>query len=74
MSPAISVGILSVAVLQVTPVTMVHTEPFLEMQQRIAVNNEFICYSLRAGQIRVLHKHVSARSLLKKASHPPAVK
>ena len=60
--------------LQMNPVTVVVTEPYLEMQQRIAVNSDFICYSLRAGQIRVLHKHTAARTLLKGAAHPPAVK
>lgn len=60
--------------LQVNPITIVASDPFFEMRQRIAVNEHFICYSLKTCQIRALHKSTGRRALIKGASAPPDIR
>ena len=60
--------------LQVNPITIVASDPFFEMRQRITVNNDFICYSLKTCQIRALHKRTGRRALLKDATAPPDIR
>lgn len=60
--------------LQVNPITIVASDPFFEMRQRIAVNTDFICYSLKTCQIRALHKTTGRRALIKGASAPPDIR
>jgi hypothetical protein len=59
---------------QVSAITKLASEPFYEVQQRISVNDDYICYSLKAGQIRALHKSTGRRALLKSASAPPDIR
>ena len=59
--------------LQVSPITIVASDLFYEFEQRIAVNDLYICYSLKAGQVRALHKSTGRRALLKSSSAPPDV-
>ena len=51
--------------LEVSPITMYVTEYAERQFCQIAVNSRYICYGLRAGQIRVLHKDTSERALLR---------
>ncbi|DBA67146.1 TPA: hypothetical protein ACH3X2_001468 [Trebouxia sp. C0005] len=60
--------------LPVSAITKLASEPFYEVQQRITVNDDYICYSLKAGQIRALHKSTGCRALLKSASAPPDIR
>ncbi|KAL0055405.1 hypothetical protein WJX82_000055 [Trebouxia sp. C0006] len=60
--------------LAVSAITKLASEAFYEVQQRIAVNDDYICYSLKAGQIRALHKTTGRRALLKSASAPPDIR
>ncbi|DBB06573.1 hypothetical protein WJX77_011875 [Trebouxia sp. C0004] len=60
--------------LAVSAITKLASEPFFQVQQRIAVNDDYICYSLKAGQIRALHKSTGRRALLKSASAPPDIR
>lgn len=60
--------------MQVSAITIVISDPFYEIQQRIAVSEEYICYSLKAGQIRALHKSTGRRALLKSSSAPPDIR
>ena len=55
---------------QAAVITRVALDYVLDHTRRIAVNSHFICYSLKGGQIRVLHKNKAARALLKGASKP----
>ena len=60
-------GLLTV---QAAVITRVALDYVLDHTRRIAVNSHFICYSLKGGQIRVLHKNKAARALLRGASKP----
>ena len=51
--------------LEVLPITMYVTEYAERQFSQIAVNGRYICYGLRAGQIRVLHKETASRALLR---------
>ena len=51
--------------LEVLPITMYVTEYAEHQFSQIAVNGRYICYGLRAGQIRVLHKETAKRALLR---------
>ncbi len=48
--------------LEVLPITMYVTEYAERQFSQIAVNGRYICYGLRAGQIRVLHKETASRA------------
>lgn len=56
--------------LQVSSITLVPTDHVKDFSRRIAVNNTYICYALRAGQVRVLHRRTNSRALLKGALKP----
>ena len=51
--------------LEVLPITMYVTEYAERQFCQIAVNARYICYGLRAGQVRVLHKDTASRALLR---------
>ena len=44
---------------------MYNSEFALELRRQIAVNAHYICYALRQGQLRLLHRHSAERALLK---------
>ena len=67
-------AIMTACVLQVTPITIVGSEPYFEIQPRIAVNDAYICYALKQGHIRALHQSTGRRALLKGASAPPGIR
>ena len=50
---------------QVAPITMYNSDFALEQRRQIAVNGRYICYALRQGQLRVLHRQSAERALLK---------
>ena len=50
---------------QVSPITMYNSEFALELRRQIAVNAHYICYALRQGQLRLLHRRSAERALLK---------
>jgi hypothetical protein len=50
---------------QVTPITHYVSDNILEHRQQIAVNQNYISYALKQGQLRILHKHSTARALAK---------
>ena len=56
---------------QVSPITMYNSEFALELRRQIAVNAHYICYALRQGQLRLLHRRSAERALLK--SKGPAI-
>lgn len=51
--------------MQVAPITMYNSEFALELRRQIAVSAHYICYALRQGQLRLLHRHSAERALLK---------
>lgn len=51
--------------LEVQPITMYNTEPALELRRFVAASASYICYGLKAGQLRVLHRATAARALLR---------
>lgn len=53
---------------QVVPVTMVRSDDRREHAQTVAVSDRYICYGLKAGQIRVLNRATATRALFK--GHP----
>eukprot|EP00873_Tetraselmis_striata_P020354 jgi/Tetstr1/440618/TSEL_028928.t1 len=57
--------------LEVSPITKVNSEYAEQLRQQVAVNNGYICYSLRQGHVRVLNKVSAARALHK--AHTGAV-
>jgi enhancer of mRNA-decapping protein 4 len=56
---------------QVLPITMYNSEYNLHTRQQIAVNDNYICYALKQGHIRVLSTKSSHRALIK--AHAPPV-
>ncbi len=44
---------------------MYNSDFALEQRRQIAVNGRYICYALRQGQLRVLHRQSAERALLK---------
>ncbi|GAX76096.1 hypothetical protein CEUSTIGMA_g3539.t1 [Chlamydomonas eustigma] len=56
--------------LQVTPITQIKNEFRLQVLHQIAINSSFICYGLKAGHIRALHKISAARTLFKEHRAP----
>lgn len=50
---------------------MYNSEFALELRRQIAVNAHYICYALRQGQLRLLHRRSAERALLK--SKGPAI-
>lgn len=44
---------------------MYNSDFALELRRQIAVNDRYICYALRQGQLRVLHRQSAERALLK---------
>eukprot|EP00741_Cyanophora_paradoxa_P006758 tig00001038_g6536.t1 len=57
--------------MQVTPITLYQTEVTYQHGALIAVNNNYICYAIRGGHIRVINKNSGQRTLLK--GHTAAV-
>ena len=51
--------------LEVTPITKYVSEALLSPGRQIAVNQIYICYALRQGQIRILNMKSAVRALLK---------
>eukprot|EP00798_Chlamydomonas_sp_ICE-L_P025541 gene25541-11185_t len=51
--------------LQVAPITITKTEFRLQVVHQIATNSTYICYSLKAGHLRVLNKSTTNRALYK---------
>lgn len=56
--------------LEVQPITMYNTEPTLELRRFVAASPNYICYGLKAGQLRVLHRATAARALLRGHTAP----
>eukprot|EP00898_Chlorokybus_atmophyticus_P005860 jgi/Chlat1/6275/Chrsp44S00453 len=56
--------------LEVAPITMINTELNQTFGTEIAANNNYICYGLRQGQMRVLKRDTAARTLLRGHSTP----
>jgi len=56
--------------LEVQPITMYNTEPTLELRRFVAASASYICYGLKAGQLRVLHRATAARALLRGHTAP----
>ena len=52
--------------MQGSTITHIATGRSSELRKVVAVNDDYITYGLPKGQIRVLHRHESARALLKK--------
>jgi enhancer of mRNA-decapping protein 4 len=52
----------------VQPITLIKNDLRLEHTQQVAVSNTFICYGLKAGQIRALNRSTADRALFK--GHP----
>lgn len=51
--------------LEVSPITVYTSDPLLVGGQQIAVNRNYICYGLRAGNIRILNINTALRALLR---------
>ncbi|KAF8031761.1 hypothetical protein BT93_D0853 [Corymbia citriodora subsp. variegata] len=51
--------------LEVTPITKYASDPQLVLGRQIAVNQSYICYGLKQGNIRVLNINTASRSLLR---------
>lgn len=51
--------------LEVTPITKYGSDPELVIGRQIAVNKRYICYGLKAGNIRVLNLNTASRSLFR---------
>jgi enhancer of mRNA-decapping protein 4 len=51
--------------LEVSPITVYTSDPVLLMGRQIAVNRRYICYGLRAGNIRILNVNTALRALLR---------
>lgn len=51
--------------LEVTPITKYGSDPQLVLGRQIAVNQSYICYGLKHGNIRVLNINTASRSLLR---------
>ncbi|KAI3427780.1 uncharacterized protein J3R85_009208, partial [Psidium guajava] len=51
--------------LEVTPITKYGSDPQLVLGRQIAVNQSYICYGLKQGNIRVLNINTASRSLLR---------
>ena len=49
---------------------MYMSELTLELRRLVAVNDVYICYALKQGHIRVLHKQSAQRILLKAHTQP----
>jgi hypothetical protein len=56
---------LNVPALQVSPITMLHSEYEHKQRRQIAVNQDYICYGLKQGHIRVLCRASADRALCK---------
>mmetsp|Transcript_43107 Transcript_43107/g.71781 ORF Transcript_43107/g.71781 Transcript_43107/m.71781 type:complete len:1471 (+) Transcript_43107:67-4479(+) len=56
--------------LEVTPITLYNTEYVYNFGALIAVNNTYICYAIKGGQIRVINKNSGGRALLKAHTQP----
>jgi hypothetical protein len=54
-----------VVVVQVSPITHYVTELTLELRRQIAANDNYICYALKQGQLRLINRTSAARALLK---------
>lgn len=52
-------------VLQASTIAVVPSELATELRQLITVNDSYIVYGLKGGQIRVLHRGTGSRILLK---------
>jgi enhancer of mRNA-decapping protein 4 len=57
--------------LEVSPITMYNTEYALTLGQQITVNANYICYSLKTGQIRILNIFTAVRALLRGHAERP---
>ena len=51
--------------LEVTPITLYNTEISSNIGNLIAVNNQYICYAIRGGMIRVINQTSVLRVLLR---------
>jgi enhancer of mRNA-decapping protein 4 len=51
--------------LEVTPITLYNTEPTGNIGNLIAVNNQYICYAIKNGMIRVINQSSVLRVLLR---------
>ncbi|KAI4320831.1 hypothetical protein MLD38_034276 [Melastoma candidum] len=51
--------------LEVTPITKYISDPQLVLGRQIAVNQSYICYGLKQGNIRILNINTASRSLLR---------
>ena len=56
--------------LEVQPITMYNTEASMELRRFVAASASYICYGLKAGQLRVLHRATAARALLRGHTAP----
>ncbi|KAL5737244.1 hypothetical protein ACOSP7_030005 [Xanthoceras sorbifolium] len=51
--------------LEFTPITKYGSDPELVIGRQIAVNEHYICYGLKAGNVRVLNLNTASRSLFR---------
>jgi hypothetical protein len=51
--------------LEVSPITVYNSDYNLSLGQSIAVNRNYICYGLKAGQIRVINLFTAGRALMR---------
>lgn len=58
--------------MQVSQIAVVKSDISRRFAQNIAVDASYVCYGLKAGQIRVLNLHTAARSLCKDHTTPIA--
>jgi hypothetical protein len=56
--------------LEVQPITMYNTEASMELRRFVTASASYICYGLKAGQLRVLHRATAARALLRGHTAP----
>ncbi|KAK9805896.1 hypothetical protein WJX73_002358 [Symbiochloris irregularis] len=60
----------TVTQLETVPITRMVTDNTLELRHQIAASESFICYGLRQGHIRVLHRQSAGRLLLRAHFQP----
>ncbi len=56
---------------QASAITMYNTELVKKLRKQVAVNDSFICYALKTGQLRVLGRKQAGQKALIKGLQAP---